>query len=232
METTTTNRLYKPEAMIFDMDGTLFKTETLLIPAYHELFDRLREENLYEGETPPEELMLSCLGMLLEDIWRKVIPDSSEAVRRRADELLLELELAGLKEYATELYPGVKDTLEALSERGVRLFVASNGLEHYVKGVAEAHGIHHLFEGIYSAGEYLTASKVELVRLLLDNHGIHSAWMVGDRSSDVEAGKKNGQAVVGCAYAGFGQGPELTGSDVLITSFKELIRLYDQAEKS
>lgn len=221
------SNLNKPEAMIFDMDGTLFKTETLLLPAYHELFDRLRAENLYEGETPPEELMLSCLGMLLEDIWKKVIPDCSEAVHRRADELLLELELEGLKKYATELYPAVKETLEKLKERGVRLFVASNGLEHYVKGVAEAHGIAPLFEAVFSAGEFLTPSKVDLVRLLLDRHGVSSAWMVGDRSSDVEAGKKNRLHVIGCAYAGFGQGTELAGSDILITRFDELIALYD-----
>ncbi|MNI79697.1 bifunctional 5'-methylthioadenosine/S-adenosylhomocysteine nucleosidase/phosphatase [compost metagenome] len=67
---------------------------------------------------------------------------------------------------------------------------------------------------------------------MLDNHGVSSAWMVGDRSSDVEAGKKNGQTVIGCAYAGFGNGHELAGSDVLITSFNELVTLYDQAEDS
>ncbi|MFD1178361.1 HAD family hydrolase [Paenibacillus puldeungensis] len=225
-------RLNKPEAMIFDMDGTLFKTETLLLPVFHQLFDRLREEKLYEGETPSEELMLSCLGMLLEDIWRKVIPNHGEAVHRRADELLLELELDGLKRLDTELYPRVAETLEQLNRRGVRLFVASNGLEHYVKGVADAHGVLPFFEGLYSAGEYKTATKVDLVKLLMDNHQIGSAWMVGDRSSDVEAGKKNGQTVIGCAYAGFGQGQELAGADVLIRSFEELIALYEEAEEA
>lgn len=225
----TTTRLIKPDAMIFDMDGTLFKTETLLIPVYHRLFDQLRKENLYAGETPPEERILGGLGMLLDDIWKRVLPDHDVTVHRRADELLLEFELIGLKEYATELYPRVAETLEQLKKRGVRLFVASNGLEHYVKEVANTHGIFPLFEGIYSAGEYQTASKVDLVRLLLDNHDVTSAWMIGDRSSDVEAGKENGQTVIGCAYAGFGQGQELSGSDALISSFDELISLYDQA---
>lgn len=229
METT---RLTKPEAMIFDMDGTLFKTETLLIPVYHRLFDQLRAENLYEGETPPEERILGGLGMLLDDIWKRVLPDHDEIVHRRADELLLELELIGLKEYVTELYPQVAETLKQLHQRGIRLFVASNGLEHYVKEVANAHGIFSLFEGIYSAGEHQTATKVDLVRLLLDNHGVSSAWMIGDRSSDVEAGKENGQIVIGCAYAGFGQGQELNGADRLISSFSELIALYDQAEEA
>ncbi|WP_339219335.1 HAD family hydrolase [Paenibacillus sp. FSL W7-1332] len=228
MENTAT--LIKPEAMIFDMDGTLFQTETLLLPAYHKLFDILREEGHYEGETPNEELMLGCLGMLLEDIWKIVIPNGTPAAHRRADELLLQLELEGLSNEAAVLYPEVKETLEELHRRGVRLFVASNGLEHYVKGIAEARGIMSLFEGVYSAGEHGTASKVDLVRLLLDEHDIRDAWMVGDRSSDVEAGKENGQTVIGCRYAGFGGEQELKGSDVVIHSFSHLLRLHDQAE--
>lgn len=228
MENTAT--LTKPVAMIFDMDGTLFQTETLLLPAYHQLFDILREEGHYEGETPDEELMLGCLGMLLDDIWKKVIPNGTPAAHRRADELLLQLELEGLKNEAAVLYPEVKETLEELHRRGVRLFIASNGLEHYVKGIAEARGIMPLFEGIYSAGEHGTASKVDLVRLLLEEHDIQDAWMVGDRSSDVEAGKENGQTVIGCQYAGFGGKQELKGSDVIIHSFSQLLKLHDHAE--
>lgn len=220
-------KLTKPEAMIFDMDGTLFQTETLLLPAYHKLFDTLRAEGHHTGETPKEELMLGCLGMLLEDIWKKVIPEGSPEAHRRADELLLQYELEGLKGTDAVLYPGVEETLQELKRRGVRLFVASNGLEHYVKGIAEARNIMPLFEDLYSAGQHGTATKVDLVALLLKNHGIERAWMVGDRSSDVEAGKENGQTVIGCQYAGFGDDQELKGSDVIISSITELIDLYE-----
>lgn len=228
MENTAT--LTRPEAMIFDMDGTLFQTETLLLPAYHRLFDILREEGHYVGETPDEKLMLECLGMLLEDIWKIVIPNGTPTAHRRADELLLQLELEGLNNEAAVLYPEVKETLEELHRRGVRLFIASNGLEDYVKGIAQARGIMPLFEGIYSAGEYGTASKVDLVRLLLEQHDIQDAWMVGDRSSDVEAGKENGQTVIGCQYAGFGARQELQGSDAVIHSFSQLLSLHEHAE--
>lgn len=98
--------LLKPEAMIFDMDGTLFQTETLLLPAYQQLFDTLRAEGHFEGETPPEERMLGSLGMLLEDIWKVVMPEASEAAHRRADELLLQLEIEGLDQGSSQLYPG------------------------------------------------------------------------------------------------------------------------------
>lgn len=220
----------KPEAMIFDLDGTLFKTETLLIPAYHATFDRMREEGTFLGETPHEETILSCLGMLLDQIWKRVLPDASEEVRSRADELFMQYELEFLHKGFGELYPEVQETLSALKERGIRLFVASNGLESYVKGVVEIKGLTPLFEGLYSAGEYRTLSKVDLVQLLLERYGIGSAWMVGDRSSDVEAGLKNGLAVIGCDYAGFGTGNELAGSTVKIKAFSGLLKLLDQAE--
>ncbi|WP_138496274.1 HAD family hydrolase [Paenibacillus pinistramenti] len=225
----TEQQLIKPQAMVFDMDGTLFKTETLLIPAYHGVFDKLREEGLFTGETPPDSLMLGSLGMLLEDIWKNVMPEAETHVHRRADELLLQLELEGLEKAVSELYPSVPETLQALHERGVRLFVASNGLEHYVKGVAAAHRIAPLFDGLYSAGEHGTRSKVDLVRRLMEDNRLERIWMVGDRSSDVEAGKENGQTVIGCQYAGFGKEDELKGSDVLITDFKQLTGLYDSA---
>lgn len=64
------------------------------------------------------------------------------------------------------------------------------------------------------------------MELLLQHEGVGAAWMVGDRSSDVEAGLKNGLAVIGCQYAGFGTPGELAGSDVLISSFDELPGLY------
>lgn len=221
-------RLRKPEAVIFDMDGTLFETDTLLVPVHQRVFETLREEKLYEQETPPVERLLSCLGMVLEDIWRQVMPDSSEAARKRADDLLLQYELEGLVLGEGELYPYVEQTLQKLKERGVKLFVASNGLEEYVKGVARYKGITELFDGIYSAGEYATVSKVDLVARLLQDHSIQTAWMVGDRSSDVEAGKENGLQAIGCAYASYGRAAELDGADVLISDFRELIHLLER----
>lgn len=220
-------KLAKPEAIIFDMDGTLFETDTLLVPVHNRVFETLREEGLYPHPTPPVERLLSCLGMLLDDIWRKVMPDGSEAARNRADELLLQYEVEALVAGEGKLYAYVEQTLSELKNRGIKLFVASNGLEDYVKGVAEYKGIAGLFSGLYSAGEYQTATKVDLVAQLLKDHSIQSAWMVGDRSSDVEAGKGNGLQTIGCAYATYGRSSELEGADALISDFRELIGLLE-----
>jgi phosphoglycolate phosphatase len=218
-------QLQPPQAMIFDMDGTLFRTETVILSAYHATFDQMRREGVYVGETPPEERMLGSLGMLLEDIWKRVLPDASRQVRERADELFIRYEMEEIRAGRGEFYPEVVPTLRKLRERGIRLFVASNGLEAYVKGVVKYNGLEEEFEGLYSAGEYQTRSKVDLVRILLDKHRIDSAWMVGDRSSDVEAGRENGLFTVGCAYAGFGDDAEIRDADAIIASFGELLEL-------
>ncbi|MFC3343719.1 HAD family hydrolase [Paenibacillus abyssi] len=214
--------------MIFDMDGTLFQTETLLVHVHDRLFKQLREEGLYLKETPPVERLIACLGMLLEDIWRRVMPDGSEAAHRRADELMLQYELEGLEAGQGKLYPYVEQTLQELHSRGIKLFVASNGLEDYVKGVARAKGIDQWFDGLYSAGEFQTSSKVDLVAKLLQDHNIQTAWMVGDRSSDVEAGVNNVLTVIGCQYAGFGRESELEGSDAIMTDFRELLTFIEE----
>lgn len=217
-----------PEAMIFDLDGTLFKTEELLEIVHYRVFDQLRAEGLYVQETPPIERLLGSLGMLLPDIWKKVMPDGSPEAHLRADDLMLDYELEELARGSGDFYSGVRETLSELRNRGIKLFIASNGLEKYVKGVVELLGIGDWFVQKYSAGEFQTASKVDLVRMLLDTHKIERAWMVGDRSSDVEAGKRNGLFVVGCDYAGFGRDSELDGSDARIRSFAELLDLLPE----
>lgn len=215
----------QPQALLFDLDGTLFRTETLSIPAYHAMFRQLRADGDFVEETPPESLFLGGLGMLLSEIWARVMPNASAAVHRRADTLLLEHQLRLLEDGLGELYPGVQETLTRLHGQGIRLFVASNGLEAYVKRVVAAMGIAPLFIALYSAGEFQTASKVDLVRLLLSQHELHSAWMCGDRKSDVEAGQQNNLPVVACDYAGFHVDDELRGAEMTIHAFPELLNL-------
>ena len=220
--------LYKPEAMIFDMDGTLFQTETLLIPTFNTLFNTLREEGIYEGDIPSHRQWLECIGMVMDDIWKLFLPNVNQNTYHRANELLLELQTSFLHQGATSLYPDVRNTLQFLKKQGVRLFIASNGLEHYVNSVAEFHQIIPLFEAVYTAGQYCTSSKIELVHQLLTDHHVQQAWMVGDRHSDVTAGKQNGLCTIGCTYAGFASEDELTLVDAKIPHFSYLRTLYEQ----
>jgi phosphoglycolate phosphatase len=206
--------------LIFDLDGTLFQTEKMALPAFRCTFERLMEQGICQ-RMPSGEQMTSVFGMTTADLWKTLLPTASDEERALADEILLEEELAHLNKGYGELYPHVWETLSYFQSRRLRLYIASNGGERYVKGVARAMGIERFFLHIYSAGEYKTARKEDLVARLLADDGGRPAVMVGDRQSDVKAGKENGLFVVGCDF-GFARPHELDGADRIIHHFSEL----------
>ncbi|ASJ56738.1 haloacid dehalogenase [Brevibacillus formosus] len=211
-----------PFAILFDMDGTLLQTEKLSTPAFIRTFDQLRQKGLWQGETPDERELINVLGMTIEQIWDKLLPGASEEAIRSADAFLLDNEIQLLKERVTELYPDVKSTLEKLHEKGFALFIASNGQEEYIDAICQEYELKPLMTDLYSAGRFRTHSKNDLVAKLLSDYKIGQAIMVGDRHSDVEAGKTNGLFTIGCDF-GFAKPGELDGADVIITSFSQLL---------
>jgi phosphoglycolate phosphatase len=211
---------------VFDMDGTLFQSEKVAVPAFRRAFDRLKAEGLYRGKTPSDEEIRSVFGMTQEEIWSRLLPEADEETRRIADRWTLEEELAGLRRGEGELYPGVAETLRRLKEEGWKLFVASNGAGPYLRGVLGAFNLALLFSGVYGAGDYGTAAKEELVQILMREHRLTGGFMVGDRRSDVRAGKANGLTVIGCRYTGFprfGEEDELEGADAVVERFPDIL---------
>ncbi|TCS81585.1 HAD family hydrolase [Tepidibacillus fermentans] len=208
-------------AIIFDFDGTLFQTEQLAIPSFIKTFEQLKKDGYFIPILPSKQKMLGVIGMTLEKIWKELLPNLSKEAHEKANRYMLENELKGVKNGLGSLYPKVKETLKVLKESGYLLFIASNGLEFYVKNLANTFDIDHLFAQIYTAGEHQTKSKVDLVAKILKDYGIERAVMVGDRSSDIEAGKVNNLPTIGCDF-GFADDHELIGADIKIQSFDQL----------
>lgn len=213
------------KTIIFDLDGTLFQTEGLAIPAFRDTIKRLQKEGLYDGPIHSEEVLLSMFGKTNDEIWAELFPNVAPEVVKKADEYMCYYEMLRLKQGEGNPYSGVVETLRALKEYGYRLCIASNGGETYVTGVA-VHYFAGLFEAVYSAGGYQTSRKVDLVKLLVDRFDDGPMVMVGDRSSDVEAGKENGLMTIGCWYSGFGDEQELAQADYIITDFTQLEELF------
>jgi phosphoglycolate phosphatase-like HAD superfamily hydrolase len=222
--------------MIFDLDGTLFQTEKVAVPAFRRAFERLRRAGRYEGPLPTDEEIQSVFGLTHVEIWNRLLPGADEPTKQTADRWMLEEELNCLQKGMGALYPGVGETLNRLAREGWRLFIASNGMLPYVKGVLTAFELLPMFSGIYTAGEYQTREKKDLVRILMKEHGVTDGYMVGDRSSDVKAGLENGLTVIGCRYAGFpsfSEEKELDGAHVVIDSFPSLLNVVmDMSDKS
>ena len=214
-----TNKI--PIAVIFDMDGTLVKTEEVALPAFKETFKQLKEEGVIEGKIPTDDELKSVFGMTLEEIWNKLLPGQSEEVNKRTDELMLKKELELIKEGDFHLYPQVKETLQQLRQEGIALFVASNGLDPYIRGICERFEITDWFVDLYSAGRFQTETKDDLVAKLIADFQVEEAIMVGDRKSDVKAGLASNLFTIGCNY-GFSDEGELDGAHQIVYQFNEI----------
>ncbi|WP_087456420.1 HAD family hydrolase [Tumebacillus avium] len=210
------------KVMIFDVDGTLYQTEKVAVPAFLTAFDQLKEKGLYQGDSPTEDKIISCFGMTIPELWETLLPDASMDVRDQANELVAHAEISLMEQGKGELYPGVKETLQQLRDQGVKLYTASNGEQRYVETVAETTGIAPLFTKLFSAGEYKTKKKEDLVKLVLEHAGTQNAIMVGDRKSDITAGRANNLFTVGCDFGFAGQN-ELVEADVVIQRFPDLL---------
>lgn len=219
------------ELWIFDMDGTLFQTELVAFQAFRRLFTRLAAHGVETPKNITDAQIADTFGQTHDMIWRRLLGRSlSRTEQELADAWLLEEEVALLLQGTGALYDGVAETLRQLYEEGAMLAVASNGQQPYIETIVDVFGLQPFLAGLYSASGYRVDSKVRLVARVLQDIPGRYAVMVGDRSSDVEAGLKNGLPVIGCSF-GFANGPELVGATRIVSRFSDILSFETGVQK-
>lgn len=192
------------EHIMFDFDGTLADTSEGIIRSMHYAFDRLH------AEREQDQVIRDMIGPPLEEMFARLLHTEDEAYIRTAVVYFRERYAAeGVRELC--LYSGVKETLAALADRGMRLYIVTSKPERFVREICARQGIDAFFTAFtgVSATEK-SPSKAERMGILMKDHGIspENGIMVGDRPEDAAAAKKNGIACVGASY-GFGRKEEL-----------------------
>ncbi|WP_185819569.1 HAD family hydrolase [Salibacterium salarium] len=216
----------KVKVLIFDMDGTLFDSRQLLSQAIENTLQYAVEQKMYDDEGWTEKDRVGVIGQPYHQAFRELLPQASEQVINDLEPVLDRFILREVNNGKGGLFPGVKETLSDLSVQGYELYVASNGNAEYVPAALEREGLTSLFKGVFSVQQYQAGNKVELVRTILQKAG-KDAIMIGDRSSDIEAGKENQLVTIGCRF-GYGDDKELAGSDKAVDHFKELTQVLTE----
>jgi phosphoglycolate phosphatase-like HAD superfamily hydrolase len=216
--------------IIFDLDGTLFDCLELTNQTFPHVLDSLEAKYGDRIQIQRFSRYETFLGRVEEDIFAELLPGADKELLEEAQELLIDIEYKLIPE-AGKLFDGVEKVLKELAAKGHPLFIASNGSKPYVHKVLESFSLREYFTGVYSAGEHQTESKNDLVGHLLKEHSLSGGGvMVGDRHSDMEAGKVNGLFTVGCLY-GFGDEEETAGADVKIDRLEDLVEVADRLGK-
>ena len=213
------------KSVVFDLDGTLWQPETVVLPAYRSVFAELG------FPAPAEHVLRETLGHPFDVIWKKVLPDASDAVVDKAHRLMIKAENHFLASTPVAPFAGVMETLLDLRRHGIHTYILSNCQREYLEAVPDRMGIGHLFTDRFCAEDFPGLTKAEIIRVL-NPPLLGPAVMVGDRFHDMEAGRGNNMMTIACGF-GFGSPGELAGADYVAESFMQvrsvLLRLLDSA---
>lgn len=204
------------EALIFDIDGTLWDSRALVAEGYN---IQLRAEGL-DHLCVDAETLKPLFGKVMTDIADALF--SSIPVEDRYDlmERCMNTENQYLHEDACEIvYPGIKETMEQLKKKH-RLFIVSNSQCGYPELCVRKLGLEDLIEGHLCFGDTGTSKGQTLLRLMAE-HRISSAAYVGDTQGDYEATVEAGIPFIWVTY-GFGTPADYAAK---VDSFEELLNL-------
>lgn len=132
--------------------------------------------------------------------------------------------------FENEVYPGIPALLQALTDAGCRLYLATSKPEIYAEKILEHFSLKPFFTDICgNTLEEDRPSKEAVLRYLLDRHPevtLQNAVMVGDRRYDILGAHAIGLPCIAVGY-GYGSIDELqsAGADAIAPDIPALRRL-------
>jgi len=212
----------KVPLLIFDLDGTLYRTESSFLPTMHRVYAEFRLT------PPPDREIMGMVGETFDRFLDWLIPQGFELSKEDLAKLIANYEDTAIRERG-ELFPEACETLAVLRRRGYILSICTNGDSRYAHAILDRFGIRHLFDAIMT-NEDGRSTKPEMVRELLRQIRPAGAFVIGDRYHDIEAGRANRCTVIAAAY-GYGKEKEFAGADYRIESLSELPSLLERIDR-
>ncbi len=199
------------DGIIFDLDGTLWDA----VEAVVEIWNNALLSVGIEPKLNYDELS-KCMGLLIEQIFDRVIPFATQEQRAAIKEKCTSTENYYLSEHGGILYDDVEETLDSLSKTH-RLYIVSNCQEGYIQAFFNAHGLKKYFDDYECAGRTGKQKGDNISEIVRRNDLVRPVY-VGDTVSDLEAAT---QANVPFIYAKYGFG-DVEKYDACAEKFSDL----------
>jgi phosphoglycolate phosphatase len=189
-------------SIIFDLDGTLTDSRRGILGC---LEGALRAYNVeWQGS------LAWFIGPPAGQSLARLMPDSEPAFRMQVLQHYRAC-YAATGWTRNAVYPGIRELLTTLRERGVALYLCTSKREEFTHRILDHFALRQFFSGIVAdraASEH--HDKADLLSELLMEHKIDrsSAVMIGDREFDILAARAVGIASIAVTY-GFGSPAEL-----------------------
>ena len=205
----------KYDAILFDLDGTLTRSEPGITNCVQYALEKLGAPPLSLAERT------RFIGPPLYESFRDLAGLDETQAQRAVDIYRERFSRVGWRE--NSVYEGIPDLLLTLRRQGAYLAVASAKPQPFVEKILEHFDLlrfFHRVEAIRLSDNH--ADKAEIVRRALPEDFARPA-MVGDRRFDMEGARRRGVAAVGVSY-GYGGREELlfSGADAVCDTVDEL----------
>ncbi len=108
------------QAIIFDMDGTLFQTHRILGPALEVAFTKLRQAGKWHDATPLDTYE-AIMGVPLPQVWATLLPAHPETDRKQMDDWFQQALIERIQSRARRLVSGCGDDTRNTSRGRTRV---------------------------------------------------------------------------------------------------------------
>ena len=205
--------------VLFDLDGTLTDSRAGITASIRHALDKLGrpcpdDNTLATYIGPP---LRGTLSTLLDTKDSALIEEALGHYRTRYDDVGL---------FENRVYDGIPEMLDTTARLARSMFVATAKQLHVAVRIVGHFDLARHFAGVYGAepgGRF--DAKIDLLAHLIESGVIQAetSVMVGDRASDILAGKVNGIRSIGASW-GYGDPGELAGAgaDLLCESPRAL----------
>ena len=212
------------KAIIFDLDGTLLNTDTLIQKSFIHVFNKYKP-----GYTLSQEELLSFLGPSLKETFSKYFD------QEMVDELIdyyREFNHSHHEDYVT-IYPYVKEALSQLKELGYPLGIVTTKVKDAVYIGLDLFDLTDYFDVIIGHDD-VSHSKPdpEGIFKALKALNADDGYYIGDNVTDIQAGKNARMKTIGVKWSPKGYDlMEKENPDFMADSYQEILEYIMKDEK-
>ena len=205
-------------ALIFDLDGTLTDSKPGIVGCL--------VKTLMERGMPVPASLDRFIGPPVEEWVAYLLPEGTSE-----EHVALARDYRGCYDREgwrnNSVFAGVHPMLAELSGAGFELYVCTSKHEHFAIRILDAFGLSPFFAAIYGDRiEYASHKKADLLANLLSERSLNAenAWMIGDRSFDVEAARANNLRSIAAGW-GYGSASEWAEADAVAATPAEVLSI-------
>jgi phosphoglycolate phosphatase len=212
-------------SLIFDLDGTLTDSKPGILGCLREVLDARK---MYDSG-PLDRF----IGPPVEQWAEELLPHGTDEDRTAlARDYRACYDRAGWSN--NSVFTGVEEMLAQLQAEGFPLYVCTSKQEHFAVRILETFGLARFFTAIYGdKAAYASHSKIDLLARILSERGLarESAWMVGDRSFDIDAAHANNIRCLAVGW-GYGTAEEWAQADAVAKTPADVIEIVASEESA